>query len=324
MPSTLAYFQCAHPLAVTPARLLSAGDPPCPRPGKVTTPRSDACAAALGGKIYLMGGWGRNYTGPLGGEALDLATGEWEALPEGMLPRGDCEAAAVADDCVLGGWGGRPAGGTGCVLHRPESQVEGLGAKAWHASPLLLCCGGPPPPGSHARPRSLLPRAAPRISHGRLGTGGLHECGGVLEPADTHVASARQHDAPARWVAPWPPPRALRGAGGRPRTRRDGCGSAALPRLICAGPCLRSCDGVSARIPFSQRRGAGSKSVFACTDDGPGRAATPRWADSWQPAHSLSFAAPPHPALSIWLGRLGAAAGPPQAILLQRCSRMAE
>jgi hypothetical protein len=92
-----------------PTPLNPASRPTRHPPGAIPTPRSDACAAALDGKLYLLGGWGRNYSGPLGGEVLDLATGEWEALPAGMVPRGDCEAAAVADDCVLGGclsWGG--------------------------------------------------------------------------------------------------------------------------------------------------------------------------------------------------------------------------
>lgn len=75
-------------------------------PGGAITPRSDSCGAALGGKVYLMGGWAANYSSMLGGEVLDLSTGKWSPLPDGMIKRGDCEAAAL-DDCVLvvGGWG---------------------------------------------------------------------------------------------------------------------------------------------------------------------------------------------------------------------------
>lgn len=82
----------------------------CPPPkGRPATPRSDACAAIADGKLYLFGGWGANYTVPPRAEALDLATGRWAPLPDGMTPRGDCEAAALPAerDCVLviGGWG---------------------------------------------------------------------------------------------------------------------------------------------------------------------------------------------------------------------------
>ncbi|KIZ02483.1 hypothetical protein MNEG_5478 [Monoraphidium neglectum] len=75
-------------------------------PGRLTTPRTDACATAIDGKIYLMGGWAANYSAQLGGEVLDLKTGAWSPLPDGMIKRGDCECAAL-DDCVfvVGGWG---------------------------------------------------------------------------------------------------------------------------------------------------------------------------------------------------------------------------
>ena len=81
-----------------------------PRP--IPTPRSDACAAVLDGKLYVMGGYSKDYAQNLGGEVLDLSTGRWASVPDGMTGRGDVEcavleAAAGRGACVavLGGWG---------------------------------------------------------------------------------------------------------------------------------------------------------------------------------------------------------------------------
>jgi hypothetical protein len=91
-------------LLCTPSRPLTNAN--SKQPGRLNTGRSDACAIALDGKIYVLGGWSKNYASMLGGEVLDPSTGQWRALPAGMVERGDCEAAALPD-CVfvVGGWG---------------------------------------------------------------------------------------------------------------------------------------------------------------------------------------------------------------------------
>ena len=63
------------------------------------TPRSDACAAAVGEKLYLVGGWTTDYSDTLGSvEVYDPKSNSWSLLASNMtIPRGDCECAAVGD-----------------------------------------------------------------------------------------------------------------------------------------------------------------------------------------------------------------------------------
>lgn len=73
---------------------------------ELNTPRSDFCAAFLGGKIYVAGGWPIAFTETLGSvEVLDIAGGNWEdglAMP---TPRGDCKCSVLSGEfIVLGGY----------------------------------------------------------------------------------------------------------------------------------------------------------------------------------------------------------------------------
>jgi hypothetical protein len=61
-------------------------------------PRSDCCAAAVGGKLLVAGGWAEDYADTLGSvEAYDPAADAFAFMPNLTLARGDCEAAVVDD-----------------------------------------------------------------------------------------------------------------------------------------------------------------------------------------------------------------------------------
>lgn len=75
---------------------------------KLAHPRSDCCAAAIGGKLVVAGGWSADYADTLGSvEAYDPGADAFSRMPNLTLARGDCEAAVIDDRymVVLGGVG---------------------------------------------------------------------------------------------------------------------------------------------------------------------------------------------------------------------------
>lgn len=82
--------------------------------GKLNQARSDNCAAAIGEKIYVAGGYEASYNALATVEVFDPATGLWTPVTNMTIPRGDCEASAFEDRFfyVLGGWGGLDVNGS--------------------------------------------------------------------------------------------------------------------------------------------------------------------------------------------------------------------
>lgn len=77
---------------------------------KLAHPRSDCCAAAIGGKLLVAGGWSADYADTLGSvEAYDPGADAFSRMPNLTLARGDCEAAVIDDR-----WAGGQAGLKGC------------------------------------------------------------------------------------------------------------------------------------------------------------------------------------------------------------------
>lgn len=75
-------------------------------PGRLNHPRGDCCAAAVGGKLYVAGGWTTDYADTLGSvEVFDPAAaggaGSWSFMPNMTLPRGDCEAVALEHKMLM-------------------------------------------------------------------------------------------------------------------------------------------------------------------------------------------------------------------------------
>lgn len=94
----------------------------CPCAGRLNHPRGDCCAAAVGGKLYVAGGWTTDYADTLGSvEVFDPTAaggaGSWSFMPNMTLPRGDCEAVALDEDRSAGGGLGQLSGDprTPCV-----------------------------------------------------------------------------------------------------------------------------------------------------------------------------------------------------------------
>jgi N-acetylneuraminic acid mutarotase len=171
----------------------------------ITHARSDACAAAVDGKIYLAGGYDSNYTVVAVVEVFDPATNAWT---DGLLlptPRGDLKCTALDNVLyVVGGWHEAgfsaaveafdPATGT-WSQKAPMSHPRGDLALV-HLEGRLLAIGGETHNGTdtqtgshnevrwHARAPPVLPRQRPleppcsllwtRVSVAASNTGHLH------------------------------------------------------------------------------------------------------------------------------------------------------
>ncbi|KAI5060856.1 hypothetical protein GOP47_0023361 [Adiantum capillus-veneris] len=67
--------------------------------------QGDTCAAALDGKIYMVGGYGVNYSYLNTTAVYDPATNSWSRLPDMPTPRGDLMCASLNGEIyVLGGY----------------------------------------------------------------------------------------------------------------------------------------------------------------------------------------------------------------------------
>ena len=104
----------------------------------MTTPRRLPAAAALAGKIIIVGGW--DGTRALSScEVYSTESGTWEAIPPMSQARQGAAAVAAASRVyVLGGWDG--------VSNARSSSVEILGGGRrtggvweWRAGPALSC-----------------------------------------------------------------------------------------------------------------------------------------------------------------------------------------
>ncbi|KAH7437886.1 hypothetical protein KP509_05G093800 [Ceratopteris richardii] len=67
--------------------------------------QGDTCAAALDGRVYMIGGYGVNYTYLNITTVYDPEKKSWSRLPDMPTPRGDLMCASIADEIyVLGGY----------------------------------------------------------------------------------------------------------------------------------------------------------------------------------------------------------------------------
>eukprot|EP00878_Enallax_costatus_P020354 GHUV01021508.1.p1 GENE.GHUV01021508.1~~GHUV01021508.1.p1 ORF type:complete len:354 (+),score=101.60 GHUV01021508.1:280-1341(+) len=70
--------------------------------GTMAHPRSDCCAAAVGGKLVVAGGWTTDYSNTLGSvEVYEPATDAWTFTSNLTTLRGDCEAVGLQDRYML-------------------------------------------------------------------------------------------------------------------------------------------------------------------------------------------------------------------------------
>lgn len=70
----------------------------------IPTPRSDACATELGGKIYVAGGYGLDYEILDTIDVFDPATRRWSTLATRLAPaRGDSRCIAIGDELIITG-----------------------------------------------------------------------------------------------------------------------------------------------------------------------------------------------------------------------------
>lgn len=68
-------------------------------------PRSDACAVAVRGKIYLAGGWDQDWAMVPFVEVYDPATNKWSKVAQLPTPRGDAKCANLNEQLyVVGGF----------------------------------------------------------------------------------------------------------------------------------------------------------------------------------------------------------------------------
>ncbi|KAL3697751.1 hypothetical protein R1sor_011827 [Riccia sorocarpa] len=73
----------------------------------ILEPQSDPCAAALNGKVYLVGGYDANYGLLAKVQVYDPASDSWSYAPDMPTPRGDLMCAAFEGEIyVLGGYTG--------------------------------------------------------------------------------------------------------------------------------------------------------------------------------------------------------------------------
>lgn len=64
----------------------------------MTTGRSDACGAAINGKLYVAGGWTTDFESILDSvEVFDAETGEWSAGPPLPQPRCACTPTCATE-----------------------------------------------------------------------------------------------------------------------------------------------------------------------------------------------------------------------------------
>lgn len=100
----------------------------------LTTPRSGACAAVLGGKIYVMGG--RSALGaPLNSvEVLDLTDGVWRPAPAMRVPRAFAAAATVVNRLYVIAGG---AGNTGVTESCNSVEYFDVVTNQWHSAASL-------------------------------------------------------------------------------------------------------------------------------------------------------------------------------------------
>mmetsp|Transcript_23317 Transcript_23317/g.59640 ORF Transcript_23317/g.59640 Transcript_23317/m.59640 type:complete len:445 (-) Transcript_23317:419-1753(-) len=73
---------------------------------QLATPRVDACADVVGGRVVVAGGYDADYTYLGSLEALDAAAARWGVVAGAQLsvPRGDCSAVSTGDQLfIMGG-----------------------------------------------------------------------------------------------------------------------------------------------------------------------------------------------------------------------------
>lgn len=103
--------------------------------------RSDAAAAAVGGRLYVFGGYGDGFdmtvTGSLA-EVYDAAAGAWRAVAPMPTPRGDLQAVAFGDRIfVVGGWQYSAADPLGSFVAVVEAYSPASNSWARHANMLV-------------------------------------------------------------------------------------------------------------------------------------------------------------------------------------------
>lgn len=93
---------------------------------KMATGRSDACGAAVNGKLYVAGGWTTNFDSILQSvEVFDPETGAWSAGPPLPEPRCAYTLLDSAQPC--------PDSYGVCMLSRSLPMLTAL--SAWHCGP---------------------------------------------------------------------------------------------------------------------------------------------------------------------------------------------
>ena len=102
---------------------------------RMATPRLEACAAALGGKLYVVGGRaGEKCTSLLSSvEIFDPETGLWqEGVPMSTKRAGACAVTLNDELYVMGG-----RGGPGRTRHLTSVEIFNLETGSWRAGPKM-------------------------------------------------------------------------------------------------------------------------------------------------------------------------------------------
>uniref|UniRef100_A0A0D6R9A4 Attractin/MKLN-like beta-propeller domain-containing protein n=1 Tax=Araucaria cunninghamii TaxID=56994 RepID=A0A0D6R9A4_ARACU len=98
---------------------------------------SDTCADSLDGKVYMIGGYGANYSYLNVAEVYDPVMDDWSSLPSMPTARGDHMCVAAAGEIyVLGGYYDDPQNSNNSFSDKMESYNPD--SKKWTSRPSLL------------------------------------------------------------------------------------------------------------------------------------------------------------------------------------------
>lgn len=102
---------------------------------------SDTCADSLNGKVYMVGGYGENYSYLSIAEVYDPVKDQWSQLPDMPTARGDLMCVAVAGEMyVLGGYYDDGSNVNNSFSNKMESYNPT--STTWTARPDLLTARG--------------------------------------------------------------------------------------------------------------------------------------------------------------------------------------